>query len=303
MFAPLSRPLRHWAGRLLLLALLAPLAMASSACNRAAKEDGSAAANTRRIISQVVLADEILWALGPQAQAQVVGISAMADDGRFSGAAGQWPASVPRVQTGSETLVSMAPDLVILASFSGVEQRALLDKAGIPLLIMDGWSGFDDYRRHIEELARAAGVPADGARLITALDQTLAALPPAPAKRPTAVSFNSGSVAGRGTTFDDVATRAGYENLAATRGLEGHGQVSLEELLTWDPDVILTSCGTSCDALGPIDPPDAVLAKTRAAESGGMLGAPSAILFSTGAGMLTLTQQLAAHRIGGGPKP
>lgn len=259
----------------------------------------------RRIVSQVVLADEILWELGPEARRHVVGLSAMADDPRFSRVHGQWPAHVPRIATGSEALVAQRPDLVILASFSSVELRALLERSEIPLLVLSGWAGFDDYRTHVRQIGAAAGTPGRAAELLQELDRALAELPPMGRDRPTIVSFSAGSVAGSGTTFDDVATRAGYQNLTAARGMEGHGTISMETLLVWDPDVILTSCGaTSCDgapASGALhivtDPVEPGLAASRAAKAGDLLGAPGSLLYSTGAGLVVLTRALAEHRV------
>ena len=42
-----------------------------------------------RVVSQVVLADEVLWELGPEVHGRVVGVSTMADDARYSTVAGQ----------------------------------------------------------------------------------------------------------------------------------------------------------------------------------------------------------------------
>src|SRR5688572_3082495 len=93
---------------------------------RSGEREGTSDGPAQRIASRTVFADEVLWALGPEVQARVVGLSPMADDGRYSTVAGQWPDATARLGRNPEELLALAPDLVILASFSEVEYRAAI---------------------------------------------------------------------------------------------------------------------------------------------------------------------------------
>ncbi|WAS97560.1 ABC transporter substrate-binding protein [Nannocystis punicea] len=266
---------------------------ALSACTGApapAREAGDAPA--RRIVSQTILADEVLWALGPAAQARVVGVSSLADDPRYSGVAGVWPPAVPRRALTSEGLLALEPDLAIIASFTSPEVRELLSSHGVRLLEFTRFTGFADYRAHVRRLAAVVEDPAAGERLLSDLDARLARLA---ARRPAAslaaVSWADGHAAAGGTSFDDVAEVAGLSNMAKEKGLEGHVPVALELMVSWDPPVIVTGC----PAPEPDDPAcraaEAAVAAlpgvraTAAARDGRIVAVPGRALASTGEGM------------------
>src|SRR5690606_372695 len=99
-------------------------------CGRSGADPQHTSTRPERIVSQVVTSDEILWELGDEVRARVAGVSIMADDPTYSGVANSWPSSVPRVPGTSEALVAARPDLVIVASFTSPETRALLERSG-----------------------------------------------------------------------------------------------------------------------------------------------------------------------------
>lgn len=256
----------------------------------------------RRVVSQTVLSDEVLWALGPDARARVVGVSALADDARYSDVADAWPPAIPRRALTSEGLLALDPDLAIVASFTSPEVRALLVAHGVRLLELDRFAGFADYRAHVRRIAAAIDVAAAGEHLLASFDAELAALRARrPAVRLPAVSWGDGWAAGAGTTFDDIAEAAGLSNLAAEQGLSGHGAIPLEQLVAWDPAVLVVSC--------PAGDPDAAacreaeraaaslpgVAATRAAQEGRIVAVPARALASTGAGMITAAAVLQAR--------
>ncbi len=255
---------------------------------------------SRRVLSQTVLSDEILWALGPEARARVVGVSVMADDPRYSRIAGTWPDSVPRLAVTSEGLLARAPDLVVIASFTSPEIKALLAAQHVRLLELDSFTGFTDYRQHVRALASA--VETTGEPLLTALDTRLAALAARrPAIAPTAVSWGDGYAATGATTFADIAAAAGLVNLPERKGLSGHVPVAMEQLVAWDPEIIVVSC----PAITPDDPACAHaeatfaagpgITATRAARNHGVIAIPARDLGSTGEGMLVAAEILQAR--------
>jgi iron complex transport system substrate-binding protein len=245
-----------------------------------------------RIISQTVLSDEVLSALGPEVRARVVGVSRMADDRRYSQV--RWPMDVPRVGATAERLLALDPDLTIVASFTAEETHRMLERAGVPRLTLTGFSTFDDYRRSVRAIGAAVGAEDKGADLVAAFDARLESIearrPPAPWR--TVVSWEDGAVPGSQTTFDDAARSAGLENLAA-RELAGHGRVSMERLVAWDPELIVIACKDEvCDDATArfLERPGA--AQTKAGRTGGVLPIAASALYATGSGMLELVQAL-----------
>lgn len=246
-----------------------------------------------RVVSQVVFADEVLFELGPDARARVVGVSAMADDPRYSAVADRWPAEVARIGGGVEAIVAATPDLVVLADFSAAETRAALAGLHIPTLTLSRFDGFADYRTHVHELAAAVGATAAGADAIAAFDRRLAALRRAPRADATVVSWQEGSTAAAHTIFADEAEAAGMVVLAAEHGLVGHAPLALEQLVAWDPAYIVVPCDAApCEAVAAEFGARAGVAATRAARAGQVIAAPSHLLYSTGPGMLDMVELL-----------
>lgn len=221
------------------------LSLVMLSCSRSAAEPEREPV-PRRIASRTVLSDEILWALGDEVHARVVGISPMADDPRYSGVAGRWPTSMPRLGHNPEELLASGAELVIVASFSNAEYRAAIaDHA--ELLVLDDFSGFAAYLDNLARIGAAVGAEPDALAAVRERFETRraaleAARPPADA-RPSVIAWEAGHVPGAETTFDDIATCAGFTNLAATQGLVGHQRLDAEQLVAWDPAWIVIGCG------------------------------------------------------------
>ena len=289
-----------WSRRRTLAALgLSPL-WANLACE---KSDTKPKASTGlRIASQTVLSDEVLWDLGYKARQQVVAVSPMADDQRYSAVADQWPADIPRVSGSSEALIAEAPDLVVLASFTAAETRAMVERAGLKTLVLENFDGFDDYRQNVQKIADAIGLAPEGKDLVARFDERLAKLSTDPPQRPLVVSWTEGSVPAAKTSFHDIATAAGFENLPAKEGKSGHLQVSVEQLVTWDPEVLVVPCGNAdCDAVAEEVRGRAGLRATRAARNRRVVAIPSRDLYSVGAGMLDAVERLRERGAGTTP--
>lgn len=269
-----------------------PLLACGDRAPRPSGSDGSL-----RVASQTVLADEVLWDLGPSVQAVVVAVSPMADDLRYSRVAGQWPPQIPRAPGTSETLLALAPTLVILASFTAAETRRLLEHAGLRTIVLERFDGFEDYRSNVRAIASAVEAVEAGERVVAAFDERLASLRLSATERPRVVSWNEGTVPGAGTTFDDVAKAAGFRNLPADEGRRGHLQVSVEQLVAWNPDALVVPCDAErCPETTAEIAARPGLRATRAAREGMVIGVPSRDLYSTGSGMLEVIAHLrAAH--------
>ena len=272
------------------------IAAAAAACSRGSDPQPSSGAATR-VVSQTIPSDEILWALGEQVRARVVGVSSLVDDARYSTIAHAWPDAIPRAPTTSEALLALAPDLAIVADFTAAETLALLQSAGVPMLRLSGFDGFADHRRHVAEIAGAVGAEREGTELVRRFDARLAALRvPEGARHPTIVSFTEGNVAGSGTTFHDIAEAAGFDNLPAQHDMAGHLRIAIEQIVAWDPEVLVVPCGENDAQTVAADiAARPGLSATRAARSGQVIAVRSALLYSSGAAMLDVVEHLRAR--------
>jgi iron complex transport system substrate-binding protein len=251
----------------------------------------------QRIVSQTVLSDEVLWELGPEVRRRVVGVSKMADDATYSAVANRWPADVARIPGSSEALVAARPDLVIVADVTAVETTTLLQRSGIATLQLERFDGFDDFRRHAHRLAGAVGAKARGEAVVERFDAALSEhLSTVDDDAPTALSWIGGTVAGKNTIFDDEARSAGLRNAAAIGGLTGHGNVAIEQVVAWDPELVVTSCGDDCDRARAEIMSTPGLSATSAVRNGHVLAIEPRVLFSSGLGMIGVVERLAEAR-------
>jgi iron complex transport system substrate-binding protein len=266
------------------------------ACNSPQKP-ATGFGDPQRIVSQTVDSDEILWALGEDVRARVVGVSKMADDRRYSTVAGVWPETVPRIAGTSEAMIAARPDLVFVAQFTAAETMALLEHAKIHTVVMDGYDGFEDYRDRVRAIATAVGNRAGGDAVVADFDRRLAAASaPASPDPPTIISYVEGNVPGKGTTFDEEAAAAGFRNLPAQHGIEGHQRVSLEQIVVWNPDYIVVHCADDCATRADEFATGPGIASTKAAGEGHVLAIESNLLLATGSTMPELVARLRAHR-------
>ncbi len=278
-----------------------------SACHRTSPElDPS----HTRVISQTALSDEILWNLGPEARARVAAISSLADDPQYSDVAGRWPTDVPRLAGQSEALLARTPDLVIIASFTAPETQAMLRAQKVKLRVLDGFTGFADYRTHVRAIAGDLGLQAAGDTYLRSFDTQLQQLKSRVVEaspRPRVVTWHAGNTAGSQTTFQALTDTLALENIPAANGRTGHFALTGEQLIAWDPDIIVTACAPDLATDNGVEngcvraerqlAAMPGIAATKAARNRGVLAIPPRMLFSSGSGMLDACEYMHTQMI------
>lgn len=149
-----------------------------------------------------------------------------------------------------ERLLAMQPDLVLDAGDFDANYRSSAERVwqqtGIPIELVAG--RLPDHPAQLRHVGRRLGVAARGEALAQAAEAQLALVREvlatrAPDARPTVYYGRGGDglesgLAGSINT--EVIEFCGGRNVAAAVGSGGLARVSLEQLLAWDPDVILT---------------------------------------------------------------
>lgn len=147
-----------------------------------------------------------------------------------------------------ETIVTLKPDLVILyAQYDGLEKADRLADLNIPAVIILPET-FDTIRTSLSVVARATGKTdrletvcrlMDG--VLSLLDQRLGDL--GPKQRKTGYFASPRGIFNTATgnmLQSQILARAGIDNVAA--GLTGYFQdISAEQLIRWDPEVVVLS--------------------------------------------------------------
>ena len=201
--------------------------------------------SVERIISLAPSNTEMLFAIG--AGSQVVGRDDVSD----------YPARAAEVasigstfgELNTEAILALEPDLVLAADITAPEQLQSLEALGLTTFVVPNPTDFaglydnlltiGEITGRVDEAAELAGELRSRMEAVTALTVEL---------DPTRVFYeidgsdpNAPWTTGSSTFQDLLIELAGGANVAA--GIEGWGQIDLEELVIQDPEVIVFATG------------------------------------------------------------
>ena len=194
----------------------------------------------QRIVSLAPSNTELLFAMG--LGDRVVGVT---DVCNYPAAADAIDKVAGYSTLNAELIVAVAPDLAVAARGNDLEGLQTLRDLDIPVFAL-AISSVEELFSAIERLGRLCdGVP-EATALATRLRRRVEAVDArvrAAAGRPGAIWCYWGDpvyTTGKGTMIDNLIQRAGGRNVA--RAAPGSWpQVSVESVLSWSPDVIVTS--------------------------------------------------------------
>ncbi|MGA2819517.1 MAG: cobalamin-binding protein [Anaerolineales bacterium] len=196
-----------------------------------------------RIVSLAPSNTEILFAIG--AGSQMVGRDEFSD----------YPTeakSLPSISTSmgtlnTEALVALQPDLVLAAPILAPEQIQTLRNLGLTVFLVPNPTDFDGLYQNLANVGALTGRGDEAQALVSRSRQRVAAVEQVISKatsKPKVFYELDGSdpgkpwTAGPGNFIDLIIRVAGGQNAAA--GLqEAYAQISVEELLSQNPDVII----------------------------------------------------------------
>lgn len=154
----------------------------------------------------------------------------------------------------AEPLLALAPDLVLCDPWQSVDTNQRLVEAGVRVVVLPDTIAWHEGAKVLEELGRVLGVEERARAVVGDLDTRAATLAHRFASnkhRRRALCYSNfgsqGFGAGQGTTIDHILTLAGLVNAAAEAGRVGHVNLTFEELLLLDPDVIVVSAPLHTD--------------------------------------------------------
>jgi iron complex transport system substrate-binding protein len=199
----------------------------------------------RRVVSLAPSNTEILFAVG--AGSQVVGRDELSD----------YPEGVASIQSvggsmgnfSTEAIVALKPDLVLAAEINPPELVNSLESLGLTVYYLSNPTTLEGMYANLETVGKLTGHVDETAALIQSLKARVAAVDAKLAGvvvRPSvfyeldATDASKPYTAGPDTFIDQLIQRAGGKNIAS--GLKDqYPQISLEELVALNPDIILLS--------------------------------------------------------------
>jgi iron complex transport system substrate-binding protein len=202
-------------------------------------------AQPRRIVSLTLFTDEILLSLVDRQR--LIGVTTYAADPQISNVS-DLAVDIPNKLTMNvEIIISLMPDLVLVANWSDAGSVKQLRDAGVAVYLMATGLTVKAIEEKIARLALMTGEPAKGSELIARMDARLAAVAGrvarlAQEKRARVIDYSPwGSAQGTGSSWDEIIRRAGLIDGVADLAPDEWGQVPLskEKLLQLDPDILI----------------------------------------------------------------
>ncbi|MBY0383023.1 MAG: ABC transporter substrate-binding protein [Xanthobacteraceae bacterium] len=190
----------------------------------------------RRIVSFNLCADQLLLVLADPSQ--IAALSPYATDETLSVMVSE-AASFPKTDWNTESVVNLAPDLV-LTGFSDRPARALLSATGLRVVQVDLVKDLAAARAQVREIGALVGHPERGEALAQELEQAESELRSAALRPPRTALIvqREGYTEGTESLASSMLSAAGLKPPANAVGGFG-GFVSMETLLTSGPDVLV----------------------------------------------------------------
>jgi iron complex transport system substrate-binding protein len=143
----------------------------------------------------------------------------------------------------AEEVLRFDPDVVLAGTLTSDFTRQLLERLGYRVVEIAPAESVDDILADVERVAGAIGQQRRGAALAETLRRRRGAFErSASAHEIDAVALRPGGfTVGRGTLADELMTLAGLDNIAADRGLDRWGSLSVETLVRSEPELLIVA--------------------------------------------------------------
>ena len=216
------------------------MTIALSAAALAPAADGAVRPKPMRIVSMHLCLDELVLRLANRKNiASITWLSQSPSSSNVS----ELAALMPINHGLAEEIIPLKPDLVLAGLYTSRAAVALLKRSAVPLMELDVPNSIEGVRKQYLEMAEVLGERNKGERTVADIDDRLAKLAATPAGwRPRAVVLDpNGITVGVDTLANEIISRAGLENIAASLRIDNYGQIPLETIVTENVEVLIVS--------------------------------------------------------------
>lgn len=196
------------------------------------------AAKPQRIVSVGLCSDQLVLLLAQREQ--IASVSVWARDRNLSYMI-DTVGDIPLNNASIEEIIRYQPDLVVASEFVARETVGLLRQLGFPVKQLPLATSVDEIYDLLTRFAGWTGNEQRAQALVDEMRRRLAAVEARISARPAKsviIYSPNGFTIGADTLEYDLFLRAGYRNLAAEMGISGFREISLEQLVAADPDVL-----------------------------------------------------------------
>lgn len=193
-----------------------------------------------RLIAMTLASAEMLVDLAPRRR--IVGLHKLAGDPAYSNVADK-ARGVPLLGSEPESVIALRPDMVFAASYASASFLNHLRAAKVPVFQFSAFGSVEDIFANVEKMGQLIGEEAKARSLVRRARERIRAIRsriPRDAKPPRVLALlRGGWTPGSRTSQDAMIRLAGGENAAAGRGVRGTRRVSAEQVIAWNPDVLV----------------------------------------------------------------
>ncbi len=199
----------------------------------------STTASPQRIASLNLCADQLLLLLLPRERIASVTEWAQKPESSYMAKAAQ---GLPVNYGLAERVLPQQPDLILAGEYNDHTMVAMMRQLGYRVEIVRVPRNLAEAQQVILEFGELVGAQVEAEALVADMQRRLARIAEQVGNTPAglaAVYSPNGMSAGRGTVMEEILARAGWRNLGSEMGLQGYGQLPLEQLIRAQPDLLV----------------------------------------------------------------
>ncbi|WP_029758732.1 ABC transporter substrate-binding protein [Fusobacterium nucleatum] len=203
------------------------------------------------IVSLTLSGDEML--LGLVSENRIAGLSGKINEDREISNIVDKAKKFPKVESNEEILMSLEPDLIIVADWITKKIDDIGAVIGAKVYYYKTPSSYEEQKKVIRDLANLVEEKENGEKIIKNMDDRLKILQNKIAKsykgtKPRILMYTSfGTTSGKNTTFNDMVRLINGVNVAAEAGVDRFKDISKEKIIELNPDIIIVPIARKYD--------------------------------------------------------
>ncbi|ALQ39590.1 hemin receptor [Fusobacterium hwasookii ChDC F174] len=208
------------------------------------------------IVSLTLSGDEMLLGLIPENR--IAGLSGKINEDKEISNVVDKAKKFPKVEGNEEVLMSLEPDLIIVADWLSKRITDIGAITGAKVYFYKTPNSYEEQKKLIRDLANLVEEKENGEKLIKNMDDRLKALQNKITKnykgaKPRILMYTSfGTTSGKNTTFNDMVKLINGVNVVAEAGIDGFKDISKEKVIELNPDIIIVPIAKKYDNVNKI---------------------------------------------------
>ena len=217
---------------------------------------GVQAKKYNHIVSLTLSGDEMLLGLVPKNR--IVGLSGKINEDKEISNIVDKAKKFPKVEGNEEVLMSLEPDLIIVADWLSKRITDIGAITGAKVYFYKTPNSYEEQKKLIRDLANLVEEKENGEKLIKNMDDRLKALQNKITKnykgaKPRILMYTSfGTTSGKNTTFSDMVKLINGVNVVAEAGIDRFKDISKEKVIELNPDIIIVPIAKKYDNVNKI---------------------------------------------------